>query len=956
MLPRPGPLRDRSHPLQFPLTLALAFDMPLEERDDALAVVDGLLADSQGGQGRVLVVEGPAGIGKTRLLEAIHARAEAAGLRMLRARAGELEQDFSYGVVRQLFEASLAGSARVGLLSGAAELARPLFDVAASGELPAADPEYGMLHGLYWLTVNYVDAGPLVVSVDDLQWCDPASLRYLAYLVRRLDGLGVLLLTAMRPRSGPQPGVIDEITDSPSTTVLRLAPLSADGVASLLSARFGGGVDPQFSSTVHEWTAGNPLLLRELIAAAVLRRIETTPAGARQVRELSPESVGRLVLRRIAPLGPRSLALAEATAVLGDDADVERAAELAGLARADAARAADALQGIDVLARSERLRFVHPLVRRVIYDDIDHARREALHASAAGMLTAAEAAPARVASQLLAVGPRGDPRAVASLRAAAGDAMAQGAPDAAVTYLARASAEPPPAEEGMPVALELGLAQARARPADSVPQLMKVIEMTDDDAVLAQATIALAGVLHELGREDEWEPIALQVMTRIVDERAAQELLAQHVLIGSFEAHQYPAAKRRLDGITVVEGTDDPASRLLLGLQASHLLREGTRPQAALERARASLAGDVLLRANTLAYGIPCSTLIHLDYFDEATAALDAALAHATRTGFLAMFKVASMARSWIALGRGDLSEAEAEAEALPSGTDRRRIVGHNMGSSELGQIALHRGDLERAADHLDYADEVEQPAAWGWTISRGRRGQLRAAQGRLDEALDDLRTAGMRLAAFGCANPALFPWRSEAALVLSRLGRRDDAIELASEEVELARRWGAPRPLGGALCSAGLVLGGDQGLALLREATAVLEPSPAVLVRARAATELGAALRRANQRAQAREPLALGLELAERAGATALVGRAREELIATGARPRRAERTGIASLTASERRIAQLAADGQTNRDIAQALFVTPKTVEGHLSHTYQKLGVRSRSQLGEAFRAIEH
>jgi DNA-binding CsgD family transcriptional regulator len=934
----------------------LAFDMPLQERDEALAVVGGLLTESQAGQGRVLVLEGPAGIGKTRLLETIHARAEAAGLRTLRARAGELEQDFSYGIVRQLFEAQLAGPARAELLSGAAELVRSLFDVTGTGELPAADPEYGTLHGLYWLTVNCVEVGPLVVVVDDLQWCDSASLRYLAYLVRRLDGLGVLLVTAMRPRGRPEPGVIDEITDGPSATVLRLQPLSAEGVASLLSLRFGDGVDPQFSRTVHEWTAGNPLLLRELVAAAVMHRIETTPAGARQVRELSPEGVGRLVLRRIAPLGPRSLALAEATAVLGDDADIDRAATLAGLSRADAARAAGALQGIDVLAGAERLTFAHPLVRRVIYDDMDHARREALHASAADMLAAAEAAPARVAAHLLAVGPRGNPQAVTSLRAAAGDAMAQGAPDAAATYLARATGEPPPAEDRMSVMLELGLAQARARPADSVPQLMKVIEATDDDALLAQATIALAGVLQELGREHEWEPIALRVMNRIVDERAARQVEAQHVLLGTFNAEQYPAAKRRLDGIAVVEGTDDPASRLLLGLQASHLVRQGTQPRAALQRARASLAGDVLLRANTHAYGIPCSTLIHLDHFDEAKAALDAVLAHATRAGFLAIFKVASIARSWIALGRGDLSQAEAEAEALlASGTDRRRIVGLSLGSSELGQIALHRGDLEAAADHLDYADEVEQPAAWGWTISRGRRGQLRAAQGRLDEALDDLLTAGTRLAAFGCVNPALFPWRSEAALVLSRLGRHDDALELAHEEVELARVWGAPRSLGGALCTAGLVSGRAEGLALLREATTVLEPSPAALVRARAATELGAALRRANQRAEAREPLALGLELAERAGATALVERAREELIATGARPRRAARTGVASLTASERRIAHLAAAGQTNRDIAQALFVTPKTVEVHLSHTYQKLGLRSRSQLPEALRAHE-
>ena len=233
------------------------------------------------------------------------------------------------------------------------------------------------------------------------------------------------------------------------------------------------------------------------------------------------------------------------------------------------------------------------------------------------------------------------------------------------------------------------------------------------------------------------------------------------------------------------------------------------------------------------------------------------------------------------------------------------------------------------------------------------RRGVLRGAQGRLDDALEDLSTAGSWLAALGCVNPAFFPWRSEAALVLARLHRRDEALALAREEIELARRWGAPRPLGNALCTAGVIAGGDDGLGLLRDANDVLEGSVAMLARARAATELGAALRRANRRADARESLALGLELAERCGASVLIERAREELIATGARPRRVARTGIDSLTATELRVSRMAAEGLTNREVAQALFVTPKTVEVHLSHTYSKLGLKSRSQLHEALQA---
>jgi DNA-binding CsgD family transcriptional regulator len=189
--------------------------------------------------------------------------------------------------------------------------------------------------------------------------------------------------------------------------------------------------------------------------------------------------------------------------------------------------------------------------------------------------------------------------------------------------------------------------------------------------------------------------------------------------------------------------------------------------------------------------------------------------------------------------------------------------------------------------------------------------------------------------------------------MVLARLGRIEEARSLVHEEVALARAWGAPRTLGRALCSAGLVVRGDEGVALLRDAVDVLSTSEAMLVRAEATTELGAALRRENHRSEARELLSTGLELAERCGAAGLTERARTELIATGSRPRRSARTGVDSLTASERRVAQLAAAGRTNRDIAQELFVTPKTIEVHLSHTYQKLAIRSRSQLPAALAA---
>jgi len=230
------------------------------------------------------------------------------------------------------------------------------------------------------------------------------------------------------------------------------------------------------------------------------------------------------------------------------------------------------------------------------------------------------------------------------------------------------------------------------------------------------------------------------------------------------------------------------------------------------------------------------------------------------------------------------------------------------------------------------------------------RSRELRIASGQVEPGLADLLAVGERLVAFGVRNPSHSAWRSEAALALRGLGDRDEARRLVEEEVELANRWGAPRPLGVALRAAGLVEAGTDGLRLLRESVETLAASPAQLERAKSLTELGAALRRANQRADARGFLQEGLELAQRCGAVPVVERAHAELLATGARPRRPVRTGVDSLTPSERRVARMAAEGQTNREIAQALFVTPKTIEMHLSHVHRKLDIQARSQLARA------
>jgi DNA-binding NarL/FixJ family response regulator len=256
--------------------------------------------------------------------------------------------------------------------------------------------------------------------------------------------------------------------------------------------------------------------------------------------------------------------------------------------------------------------------------------------------------------------------------------------------------------------------------------------------------------------------------------------------------------------------------------------------------------------------------------------------------------------------------------------------------------------------DELDAAERALAPldfeAESGSLISpplRFARGQLWIAQGRVADGLEEMLAVGALLTRSLVNSPGALPWRSQAALAHLALGDGESAERLAREEVQLARSFGAPRALGVALRAAGVVAGGDRGVSLLHEAIDVLERGEPRLEKARALADLGAMLRRRNRRTEARELLREALDAAHRAGARRLADYAETELRATGARPRRVVLSGLDSLTASERRVAEFASQGLSNREIAQTLFVTARTVEGHMTSVFRKLQIASREEL---------
>jgi DNA-binding CsgD family transcriptional regulator len=908
----------------------------------------GLVGEQR--QGALLLVEAPAGMGgKTTFMRELRAMARGLGVRPVVATGAELEDAFAFGVALELFAPlvrELDEPEREELLSGPAALVAPLFGAGGSVARPNVD---AVVHGLFWLSAGLADREPLALLVDDAHWADGPSMRALAYLSRRVEDLPIMLVVAFRPEhGGPAHPFIERLCTEPAAKVVSLAPLSREAAATLVRTHIHDAHE-RFCAACHDTTAGNPFYLSELLLAVAEQGIAGTAEGAARLGDLGPRAVARSIMQRLSALDAQAGALARAVALLGPNAPLQRAAAIAGMTPEAALARLDELAASQILDPRTPPRFVHPIVRTVVLAAMTPAQRSVAHRRAAERLVEEQAPAMEAGAHLLEVEPAADPAVVEALWRAADEALARGAAEEAARFLERAAREPPAGEQRDRIELELGRVEVRLLRREGPDRLQRALAGVQDTETRVALSVELAlalgfarrvpqalALLDDMRSAHAGDPGVFAALDVATAQVARLDLATRPALVASLgrlralddRGELPPSARIELAREAVNAG--EPLQTIVPGLRGSLAELEGTSFEQQAES--------------------HCNGVIALMYCDELDVAIEcsrAIVADAERRG-----DVHAVAQFVQLIGMchhraGDLPAAEVELRrSLDILEGWEFIAPQSRGL--LACVLLDRGDIEGARALCERPGEG--PARIFLIYARAL---LDAADTAHGDALRGFLSVGEARLQTGHVNTTPLHWRAHAARALLAVGRPADAERLACEELALARRFGSPRSIGIALLACGLIADRDDAPQRLAEAVAALASSSARVDHARALTHLGGALRRAGRRGEARAPLREALDLAARCGAHAVVEHAREELRASGARPRRTALSGVAALTPSERRVAELAADGLTNRKIAQALYVTPKTVEGHLSRSYDKLGIDRKSDLPAALGA---
>lgn len=930
--------------------------MNLVERERELAELSDVLAECARGRGSAVVISGGIGTGKTELLDALKGRGVEAGFMVLGAVSSWAERDSPGSVLSQLLrqaEDPLGPACRTAELLDQLVRAYPTQDTEDSGQSTYDSVTTAALHRLCTRALQVADRIPVLLCIDDVQFADALTRHWLIQLLRQMRSSRIALVVAECTLSAPaNPQLRAELLRVPNYRRITVERLTRDGVAEMLADHLDDGTATALADPCHEVSAGNPLLVRALVEDHL--SAASAPDGA--APELAVADAHRdAVLACLHRGWPGLVRLAEALAVLDADAelpdlltqmmeDEEPATIERGLYALDAAG----------LLKGKRLR--HPATRSVVLESLTPHRRAALHGRVAGLLYEQGVAATRVARHLLAAERGLPPWAVPVLREAAerhlvGNraADAHACLDAALRVCD---------DDSLRMDLKVLLASAAwlLNPSISAKHLGELAAALREGRLPDRTALMLAKYLLWHGRFDEAAD-AIELIGEREDETdpagAVEVRATRELLSSSYPALVSPTVRNRPhpQSGTVYRGSADRDPRIRGAAALSHVLRHGP-DDGAVADAETSMRATRLGKKTQEWLMCAVAALKFADRLDTAGSWCDHWLEEArARRVPLWEAEFASL-RASISLRQGDPVRARQLAE-----TALAQVPAESWGVclggplANLVQASTDTGDYDAAAAYL------EVPVPEGMFKSRfglsylDARGWYHLRTGRPYAALDDFTTCGELMRRWGFDQPSLVTWRTGAAQAHLALGDTLRARRLARDQIAIV--GAAPtRSRGVALRSVAATSPPADRVDLLTEAVQILQSCGDQLQLAGAFADLGRVHLQGGRPAKAKPLLELAARLAEACGAEPLLQTLRAEGVApTGDPPGPASRMDRAAalvlLSGAERRVADLAVRGYSNKQISEKLNITVSTVEQHLTRVFRKLGVKARKDL---------
>ncbi len=910
-----------------------------------------------------VVIEGFHWTGRTALLGAACHLARERHLSVLRARGSYLDSAAAWGVVRQLFGDKLDGPTANSRPGGA--IAAKL----GGGDHTLSEPKLAEIYNdLDALLDELAVPAPVLLAVDDADQADIQSAGWLSHLARHLEHHNVrLVITAAHRQRGTPLSAIDRLRSEPQTRAMTLRPLGRAATATLLGLSPKNAFTERMVDVLHAACGGSPYLV-----AAVARALPTCPLPtdgevAQAVGNTISARVGRAVLARLVALPCETsalLSLLEAVAVLDGDADLSTCALFSGLPFPDIDGLVDCLVDDGLLSAGNFLRFEQTVVRTALLAEMGSSRRSIAHVSAARVLDQRGAPAEAVARHLLHAEPLGDPWAATRLEEAGKEALGRGDRATAFALLSKALSAGPEGA-GPHLLLDLAYASAEVDLDAATRHLRRAVELGADPGEAASVALSLAGAIADggeapalLGLLDEVAArlphtsrdlrIEIEVAVADITRAAARRAGARGVVAGLLEtpptAPTAPAiggSAQRL-GLALVAVADSASASRGRARQIAVSVNWALSPSELASGDRWA----VRLRARAV------QALGQAGELRQAAALVPLALEQAHKAANPTAEAEFSLSLAYLLLAEGRLKEAHAAVSGCLRTMGGLPWLTRPLALACLGEVLLAQGRRGEALELLSAppgGSETATPTPEGRRFLE-QRGRSRLAANQVDAALSDFELAKRWAELEGADNPGATGWRSGMAACLLAKGEAEEALVLAQENVGLARAFGAPWLVGATLVDAAVASPPGARLALLREAVEVLGGAGAPLTLAGALVELGTELLRDNRcPPEALDVLRRGADLASRCGAAELAERAAAALRSAGARPRRLAMTGPHALTPAEWRVAEQAAAGRSNSEIASQLHLARKTVEGHLARAYRKLEVRSREQLAD-------